>query len=166
LEFCRWLEATPWSVALIESTYMWLIVETAHVLFLCVFVGLAAVLDIRLLGISFKKIPVSELAANTLPWMVGGFILMAISGLLLFYSKPVRNYANIFFRVKLILLVLAGLNAWIFHNGIWHRVSKWDRDPIPPKRARLAGAMSLTLWALIIIMGRLIAYNWFDKIVH
>jgi len=68
----------------------------------------------------------------------------------------------VWFRMKLILLVLAGLNAWVFHAGIWRSVMRWDLDPITPKRARVAGAASLVLWAAIIFSGRMIAYNWFD----
>ena len=102
--------------------------------------------------------PVSEVSANLRPWMVGGFIVMSITGALLFYSIPVRNFQSIFFRIKVVLLVLAGI------NGVFRGVAQWDRDPVPPKRARMAGAVSITLWGLIIVMGRLIAYNWFDKL--
>jgi hypothetical protein len=61
-----------------------------------------------------------------------------------------------------VLLVLAGLNVWLFHSGIYRRVATWDRDAWPPRRARIAGALSLVLWAAIIFSGRMIAYNWFD----
>jgi hypothetical protein len=60
------------------------------------------------------------------------------------------------------MLVLAGLNAWVFHAGIWRRVARWDLDPITPRAARTAGALSLVLWGAIIVSGRMIAYNWFD----
>jgi hypothetical protein len=87
---------------------------------------------------------------------------MVISGVLLFYAIPVRSYQNIFFRVKLVLLVVAGFNVWFFNSGVYLRIQSWDRDPIPPPRARVAGVASLALWVLIIFCGRMIAYNWFD----
>jgi hypothetical protein len=87
---------------------------------------------------------------------------MLVTGVLLFYAIPVRSYQNIFFRLKLFALVLAGANAWIFHNGIHKRVADWNLDTVPPRRARVAGAASLALWAAIIVCGRMIAYNWFD----
>lgn len=164
LEFSKWLATTEGSIALHGSDYMWLIVESLHVLFLCVFVGFTAAWDLRLLGITLRRMPVSEVSANLRPWMVGGFIVMSMTGALLFYSIPVRNFQSIFFRIKVVLLVLAGINAWTFHNGVFRGVAQWDRDPVPPKRARMAGAVSITLWGLIIVMGRLIAYNWFDKL--
>jgi hypothetical protein len=87
---------------------------------------------------------------------------MVVTGVLLFYAIPVRSYHSIFFRLKLVLLVLAGLNVWLFHSGIYRCVATWDFDVPPPRRVRIAGALSLLLWAAIIFSGRMIAYNWFD----
>jgi hypothetical protein len=81
---------------------------------------------------------------------------------LLFYAIPVRSYQNIFFRVKLVLLVLAGLNVWYFNSDVYRRIQEWDRDPRPPAHARFAGFASLALWIVIIFCGRMIAYNWYD----
>ena len=159
LGFVRWMADTPWSVGLHESLYGYPIVESIHVWALCLFVGLAVVLDLRLTGLSFTTVPISQIARRILPWTTLGFVVMVISGLLLFYAIPVRSYQNIFFRVKLVLLVLAGVNAWVFHP---RGVQPWDRDPVPPPKARFAGYASLVLWMTIIFCGRMIAYNWFD----
>ena len=86
---------------------------------------------------------------------------MAISGLLLFYSGPVKAANNIFFRVKILLIALAGVNALLFHLTIYRRVVSWDRATSPPARAKLAGVLSLLLWSGVVICGRLQAYNWF-----
>jgi hypothetical protein len=159
LGFFKWMADTPWSVALHESLYGYPIVESIHVWALCLFVGLAVVLDLRLTGLSFTNVPVSQIAKRILPWTTFGFVVMVISGVLLFYAIPVRSYQNIFFRVKLLLLVAAGINAWVFHP---RGVQPWDRDPVPPRSARFAGYASLVLWMTIIFCGRMIAYNWFD----
>ena len=74
----------------------------------------------------------------------------------------IRSYQSIWFRIKMIMLVLAGLNAWVFQVGAHRRAAEWDLDRVPPKAARLAGVFSLVLWAGIIVSGRMIAYNWFD----
>jgi hypothetical protein len=87
---------------------------------------------------------------------------MVISGIGIFYANPLHFYHSLFFRVKLLLLLLAGINAWIFHAGIWLNVQRWDLAKVMPIRARAAGAASLVLWVSIIFAGRLIAYNWFD----
>jgi hypothetical protein len=161
-QFVEWLASTQGSIALHESTYMYTIVEGIHVLTLCIFAGLTAMVDLRLLGVSFRAIPVSEMMNRLLPWMIGGFAVMVITGSLLFYAIPVRTYGNVFARAKLIFLILAGLNVWLFHSGIYLRVSEWSTDLVPPKRARIAGGVSISLWTAAIIAGRLIAYNWFD----
>jgi hypothetical protein len=160
--FSQWLATTSGSIALHESIYMYPLIESVHVLTLCLFVGFAATLDLRLMGIVFRRVPVSEVARRLLPWMGVGFVIMVATGVLLFYAIPIRSWHNIFFRFKLVMLVLAGLNAWVFHAGIWRRVARWDLDPITPRAARTAGALSLVLWAAIIVSGRMIAYNWFD----
>jgi hypothetical protein len=162
LPFCEWLASTRGSIALHESLYTYPLVESVHVLTLCLFVGMSVMLDLRLLGIALRRVPVSEMTDRLVPWMVAGFVVMIITGILLFYAIPIRSYQNIFFRLKLIALLLAGANAWVFHNGVQRSVARWDLDLVPPRKARFAGAASLALWALIIVCGRMIAYNWFD----
>jgi len=162
LPFVQWLANTPGSAELHESLYLYPLVESVHVLTLCVFVGLSVLLDLRLLGITLRRVPVSEITKRFIPWMTAGFAVMVVSGALLFYAIPIRSYQNVFFRFKLVMLVLAGLNAWIFHKRVYRRVHEWGTDPVAPRAARFAGAASLVLWALIVVAGRLIAYNWFD----
>lgn len=162
LPFCEWLASTEWSIALHESLYMYPLVESAHVLTLCLFVGMSVLLDLRLLGLALRPVPLTDITKRLMPWMIAGFIVMVITGLLLFYAIPVRSYQNVFFRLKVIFLILAGLNAWTFHNTIYRHVDEWEHDAVPPARARFAGAASLVLWACIIIAGRMIAYNWYD----
>jgi len=162
MPFWEWLATTRGSIALHESLYMYPLVESAHVLTLCVFVGMAVMLDLRLLGLTLVRVPMSEIKRRLAPWMVAGFVVMVITGMLLFYAIPVRSYQSIFFRIKVVALVLAGLNAFVFHSTIDRRIAEWDRDPVPPRAARRAGARSLVLWAIIVVAGRMIAYNWFD----
>ena len=162
LPLLEWLASTRWSIALHESLFMYPLVESTHVIAITLFVGLAVMLDLRLLGITLKQVPVSEMLDRVLPWIKVGFVVMIVTGFLLFYAIPVRNYQNIFFRIKVIMLLLAGLNVWVFHGRVEKRVADWDLDPIPPKAARVAAVVSLVLWASIVVAGRMIAYNWFD----
>jgi hypothetical protein len=162
LGFCEWLANTPGSIALHESRWGYSIVESIHVLSLCLFLGMAVMLDLRLLGVTMRRTAVSEVMEHLLPWTVAGFVLMVLSGALLFYAIPVRTFENIFFRLKMLLLISAGLNVWVFHSTVYRKVAEWDAHPVPPRRARVAAALSLALWAGIVIAGRMIAYNWFD----
>lgn len=161
--FLEWLGTTPWSVALLESRYAWPLIESTHVLTLGLFVGTAIINDLRLLGWGMRRVPVSEVTGRLLPVTRLAFVVMVTTGLLVFYSSPLRYYHNLFFRLKVILLIVAGLNAFAFHRGIHRRVAQWDLDPLPPREARMAGAVSLVAWALIVVAGRMIAYDvWFN----
>jgi len=159
----RWMADTRWSVDLHESRYAYSIVESIHVWTLCLFVGFAILLDLRLLGVTLKSVPMSQITTRILPWTKAAFVLMVISGLLLFFAIPLRTYHNVFFRLKAVLLILAALNAGVFHNGgMYRRLEEWDIASVTPRAAKLAGAFSLALWAAIVFSGRMIAYNWFD----
>ena len=162
LPFLEWLASTEWSIALHESLYMYPLVESSHVLSLMLFVGLTAMMDLRLLGVAFRQVPISAITARLLPWIRVGFGVMLFTGILLFYAIPVRNYQNIFFRVKMIMLVLAGLNVWYFHTRTERGVSEWDLSIPTPLMVRFAGIASLVLWSGVVVSGRMIAYNWFD----
>jgi hypothetical protein len=151
-ELCQWIQATPSSTAIRESVYVYPIIESVHVLALCLFVGLVAILDLRLVGFSMTESSVTELQKRLFPWTMIGFGLMVASGF----------YGNVFFRIKSVLLLAAGANAVIFHGTVFRSVSRWDHQPITPWRARMAGSVSLVIWTSIVITGRLIAYNWFD----
>ncbi len=162
LAFCEWLAATENSTALRESLFMYPLLESSHVLFLMLFVGLAVVLDLRLLGAAFTRVRVSEVVDRVLPWVRFGFAIMIGTGVLLFYAIPVRTYQSVWFRAKMIMLVLAAINIWYFHYRVYPHKDAWDADARLPWAARRAGLASLILWGAIIVAGRFIAYNWFD----
>ena len=138
LSFVEWLASTRWSIALHESLYLYPLIESAHVLTLGLFVGLAAMIDLRLLGLTMRRVPVSEVTARLVPWTKAGFVVMVITGALLFYAIPVRTYQSVFFRVKVGMLLLAGLNVWLFHARVEPRVADWDLAPVTPLPARVA----------------------------
>jgi hypothetical protein len=161
--FFEWLGNTSWSIALHESRYVFLLVLMIHVLTLSVFVGTAAMIDLRLLGKTMTRVPVSQVVTRLLPWSEAGFLVMVITGALLFYAAPVARYENVFFRLKMAALLIAVMNVWVFRRTIYRRVDDWDLDPVPPRSVRMVGSLSLILLAIIITAGRMMAYQdyWF-----
>ena len=133
-----------------------------NVLFIAIFFGTLLFVDLRLTGYGFKNLSISQMNAKILPLTIIGFILMITTGLLLFYALPIRNYHNLFFRIKLVLMLLAGLNAWYFHRTMNKQSMVWDKKSLIPFSMKLSASASLFLWGLVIISGRMIAYNWFD----
>ena len=130
----------------------------APTLFVVGVTGTIALLDLRMLGIVLKAIPVTRIARTVFPLTWSGFVVMFVSGFLLFWAEAAKNYGNPAFRIKLILLALVGLNPFIFHTTIYRRVHQWETLAVSPWRARAAAIASLTLWGGVIIAGRLIAY--------
>ncbi len=158
-EICQWIENTPSSTALRESIWMFPIMESSHVLGLAFSVGTVVWFDLRLLGVAMRRYSVSETFAIVRPWMFTGFAIMMITGVFLFWSHALKCYGSNYFRIKLVLLVLAAVNIIVFHSTIDRRRAEWDNAPIPPLRARLAGFTSVLLWLAIVAAGRLMAYT-------
>lgn len=162
LDFAEWLDSQSWSSALHESFYMYNWVESTHVLTLMVFLGMLCVIDLRMLGLTMTNVPASVVARRLNIPMMLGFSVMLITGLLLYYAVPVRTTQSIWFRIKFVLLIAAGINAWLFHRKMNQAVASWDADRTAPKALRYGAGLSLILWAGIVTTGRLIAYDWYD----
>ena len=162
LEFAVWLSETKWSIALHESLYLYPWIESTHVLSICLFFGTLLFVDLRLTGKVFNNLSVVDMNRKVLPLTLFGFLVMSVTGLLLFYAIPVRNYQNIFFRIKILLIVIAGINAFFFHRRMSKEAKVWDKDSSIPSSMKNSAITSLVLWSSVIISGRMIAYNWFD----
>jgi hypothetical protein len=157
----EWLEGLAWTTAIRESIWGYPIVETAHVASVVVFAGLIIMMDLRLVGLAFTKEPLMQFQRRLFPWQMAGFVPSMATGILVFTVDPLRYYGNVLFRVKLVMLTLAGLNAIVFHLKTSRTVGPWDENPLGIARARRAGVLSLLLWAATMVSGRLVAYNWF-----
>lgn len=158
LSVCQWLQDQPTSIAIRESIFVYPVVESVHVLSLYLFLGLVVMMDLRFLGIGNRHVQVSEIQKHLFPWQMSGLVLITVSGLVLSYAEPLRFYGNIFFRIKLVLLVAAVANAMIFHVTTYRSVGEWDQARVPPFPAKLAGAVSLIVWAGVVACGRMIKY--------
>ena len=115
-------------------------------------------LDLRLLGVKMRGLPVSEVYQQLKPWMLTGFAVMFLSGMLLFSAQAARCYENVYCRSKILLLLVPGLNALIYHSITERSISRWDANETPPFAARTAGLVSLASWVTIIILGRQIVF--------
>jgi hypothetical protein len=155
------LADTPWSIELHESLYMYAFTESTHVIFIMLFVGTIAMVDLRLLDLSFRQVPVSQMLSKMLPWTVTGFVVLAITGAMLFLAIPIRTYHSLWFRLKCIMILIAAVNIAIFTFKVERDKASWDLGPVP-RKSKICAALSLSAWVCVIVFGRLIAYNWFD----
>jgi len=169
-EIFRWLqddlgrtaEADSWAMQFRVSLNLWGLTEATHVLTLMVFAGTIWLIDLKMLGVAFRGTPFSRLNERVLPLTVISMVVMLFTGVLLFLAKPMEYYHNVWFRIKIVFLIIAFINIWVFHNKVQHGSGDWDNSPNPPRAVKLSGAISLTSWALIIVFGRFIAYDWFN----
>lgn len=153
----QWLDQTGLATFMRSSPWAYPLTEALHIIGLALLVGSAALFDLRLLGVT-SAMPVTLAARHLLRVAHAGLVLAAVSGFLLFSAAPFEMTANAAFRLKLVLLVVAGLNALRFHLGPFRSVSAWDSHAPTPRGARIAALLSLGLWAGVIICGRLIGY--------
>jgi hypothetical protein len=156
-----WMQNSDIGTGIRESIWLFPIVETSHVLALSLSVGVLVWLDLRLLGWGMKHEPVSVVHKQVMPLALVGFIIMFISGILLFWSEAEKCYLSNFYRAKMLFLVLAGVNAIVFELATKKSIEEWDKYPVPPVKARLAGLFSILTWSAVIIAGRATAYNLF-----
>ncbi len=157
--FCQWLEATAMGSAIRDSSWLFPAIESIHILGITILVGSTGLFDLRVLGRGFLRgQPASKVWQQVMPWVWGSFSVMFITGVLMFSSEATRCYQSWFFRLKLGLLLLAGLNAFIFQFGTYRQIANWDEATVAPAAARVTAWISLLLWVFIVFAGRGIAY--------
>ena len=153
------IEATPIGTAIAESRYAFPIIEGTHLIALSVSVGLIFLTDLRLMGIFLRQIPATDVLHGLRPYVLCGFALVFISGGLLFWAEAAEVIASPAWVFKFVFIALAGVNAAYFEFVIARRRGSLSEDRATlPRGVRYAGLASLTLWTLVIICGRLIAY--------
>jgi hypothetical protein len=157
----QWMQNSDIGTGIRESIWFFPIVEATHVLALAFSVGVLVWFDLRLMGWGMKHQPISQVHKQMMPLAFAGFVVMFITGVLLFWSEAEKCYLSGFFRAKVVFLVLAGLNAGFFELSTKKTIEDWDKYPIPPVKARMAGLVSIISWTAVIIAGRATAYNLF-----
>jgi hypothetical protein len=153
-ELMEWLQATSWAVYIHRTAWAFTTIELVHVFAISLVIGSIAIVDLRLLGVGSTKRPVTGLAGAVLPVTWAAFVLAVLAGSLLFISQAAAYFSNTAFRIKMLIIVLAGINMLIFELSTMRGVRDWDTRPIPPPAARLAGGLSLTCWVLVVVFGR------------
>ena len=158
VEACERLQNLAFPTLIRESDWLFPTIETVHVLALVLVVGSISMVDLRLLGLANRSRPISQVMAQALPWTWSAFTAAALAGVLLFSSKAVTYYSDLPFRIKMVCLVLAGINMAYFHRFTHRRLGNSDRGA-PPTAAKIAGGISLLLWVVIVGAGRWIGFT-------
>ncbi len=151
------LEHSGLAAQMRHSLWLYPIVEILHISGFVLLVGAVAMFDLRLLGFA-RSTSVRALERSLLPWAWAALLLIVPSGVAMFSAHATEFAQNPAFRVKLVLLVSAGINALVFHNGAFRSVAAWDQHAPTPAAAKASALLSLAIWFGVITCGRLIAY--------
>ena len=158
-DIISFLENSSIADAVRENDLLFPVIESIHVLFICLVVGSILVVDLRLLGFASTRWPVSRVTRAVLPLTWGAFVVAVASGGLMFISNATKYLGNGFFIAKMVLIAVAGLNMVVFHFVGVRDLPKWENDSGLPLRARLAGGLSILLWVAVVACGRWIGFT-------
>ena len=142
-----------------ENDVLFPLIESVHVLAICLVVGSILAVDLRLLGLASIDRSVSRVTRGILPLTWCAFVVAVGSGGLLFISNATKYLGNGFFVAKMIMIGAAGLNMAIFHAIGARDLPRWENQIWPPLPARLAGGVSILLWLAVVACGRWIGFT-------
>jgi hypothetical protein len=161
MSIAEWLETTGVAALVRDTLWGFPIVVAIHIFSMTFSVGVLLWFDLRLLGVSLGGYRVSSLYRRFAPLIFTGFIAMFVSGGMLLAAYATAAYGNLYFRIKVAAMLLAGVNAVVYHLTAERRLASWDDAGRPPLGARIAGLTSITLWAVVIVAGRMMSYTMF-----
>lgn len=158
LQISQAIQNTEYFTALRESALAYPIILSSHLATIAVFGGLILMTDLRLLGFAMTSIPASVVVERTRPWKQLGLVIMLTLGIHLGGAKFADYYDNPYFQLKMTLLLLVAVHAFVFRKSVYRNPEALDAPGGPPRAAKIAACISLVLWVSILSCGRWIAY--------
>lgn len=152
------IQSIDFLTAFSESVLAYPIVLSIHLACIALFGGMILMTNLRLLGVTFKSLTITEVVTSFRPWKRMGVVVMIATGLLLATSEAEKYAPNPFFWTKMVILGLIGVHSLIFRPMVYNRTEELDRSPVIPTKVKVAAILSLVLWTAMFTMGRLIAY--------
>jgi uncharacterized protein DUF6644 len=153
------IEASRFATTIRDSIWMFPIIESVHVISFTLVVGTIAIIDLRLLGLASTARSFQRMAFDILKWTWAAFGLTVATGLTMFTTNAGIYYHNPFFRTKMLLLALAGVNMVVFEVTAGRTIHQWERARSAPSAGKAVAVLSLTLWISVIFMGRMIGFT-------
>jgi hypothetical protein len=158
-ELISYFEGSALADSIRENDNLFPLIESVHVVSICLVVGSILVVDLRLLGLASLNRSVSRVTHGILPLTWFAFAVAVASGSLMFISNATKYLENGYFIAKLLLIGVAGLNMVVFHAISARSQPQWDNKARLPLAARLAGGLSILLWISVVACGRWIGFT-------
>jgi len=155
---CQAIQDTDFFTSVRESGLAYPVILSTHLSCIGLFGGLILLTDLRILGFALTKTPVASVIEGFRPWKQLGLVVMLTCGVLLGGAKLAQYYDNPYFQLKMLLLLLVGVHAFVFHKSVYGNPAALDAAPQMPAVAKRAAVLSLCLWIGILSCGRWIAY--------
>jgi hypothetical protein len=155
-EILYWMETSVLGQLMRDSNWLFPAAEILHFIGLCLLIGSLIVVDLRLIG--FLKHMTFEAIYKFLPVSLLGFAINMSTGVLFCFSNPFRYYPNIAFRIKMGLILLAGLNVLWFKFAVYPKTIQMAADRKTNNTAKVIAILSLLIWFSVIVLGRMIPY--------
>ncbi|MBZ5677747.1 MAG: hypothetical protein LAP61_26170 [Acidobacteriia bacterium] len=152
------IQSIDFLVSFSESVLAYPIVLSIHLTCIALFGGMILMTNLRLLGLNFMGLTITEMVTSFRPWKRVGVIVMIVTGLLLATSEAEKYALNPIFWTKMVILGLIGVHALIFRPIVYKRTEELDRSAVILTKVKIAAILSLVLWTAMFTMGRLIAY--------
>ena len=157
--FLASLESSGIATGIRNSLYIFPLIESTHVFGLAMVFGTIAIIDLRLLGVASTRRSFRKMASDILKWTWAAFAVTAVTGALMFITNAGVYYHNFFFRTKMLMLALAGINVLVFELTAGRSIHRWDKEPLAPRIGRATAVFSLAIWITIIFLGRWIGFT-------
>jgi len=153
LQLFKWFDATPISLIIRNSTYIFPVVEVLHLFGLTLLLGTITVIDMRMLGVGMRRQSIAQVAGSLAPWSIGAAALTILSGILLFLSEAMKCYGNAAFPYKMWFL----LGGIILYFAVQRKVTS-PTSRVSPGTLKVVAVLSLILWYGVAVAGRAIAF--------
>jgi hypothetical protein len=153
----EWIKATPIGAFVRDSTWAFPALQSLHFIGMSLLIGVVGVIDLRVLGVA-RGLPIRPLH-RFVPLAFAGFGINLLTGIMFFCHDPYVYAYNPSFRIKMLLILLAGLNALWFRLGVFLDVDKWGPGIEASRLAKAISALSLLIWIGVITAGRFIAFT-------
>ena len=154
-----WLQQTGVATGIRDSLLLFPLLEAVHVIGLALVFGTITIIDLRLLGAASAGRSFRRMSAEIMRWTWAAFAVTALTGVLMFITNATVYYNNLYFRAKIALLVLAGINVMVFELTAGRSMRQWDQAPSAPGIGRVVATVSLVVWVGVIVTGRMIGFT-------
>lgn len=157
--FTEWLSQTSLSIAI--QTHLWIIptIQSIHIVGIGVVVGSVFMMNLRVLGWAGRDQSLQETVDRFGPWMSASLCVLLLTGMLMVIGEPARELLAFSFWFKMFLVAVGTVFASAFMMAVRRNEPHWEESLVKRRTTKWLAVLTLLIWATIIVLGRLIAYD-------